>query len=119
MPTRPPRAYAQGQPPRPQPRVVKTSPHASLYNTPEWKQGSKAYRQIHPRCECPEHQGKPDAPKSECVDHTVAHRGNPTLFFDPRNWCAMSWRCHTRKTNSHDGGFGNKVRPTDSVRPAR
>lgn len=114
MPTRPPRAYPNGQRPTPRPRVRRPSPHQSLYDSPEWKQASKEFRRLHPRCQCDQHKGKPDAPKSECVDHVTPHHGDHAKFFDRRNWRAMAWRCHTRKTNSHDGGFGNKVRSATS-----
>lgn len=86
------------------------SPYLSLYNTPEWKAERKAFLRLHPRCDCEEHKGRLDAPKSECVDHVQPHRGDRALFFDQRNWRAMAWRCHTAKTNRQDGGFGNKRR---------
>lgn len=108
MPTRPPKAYPNGQKPTPQPRVRRPSPHQSLYDSPEWKRASKAFRALHPWCQCEEHQGKIGSPRSECVDHTVRHGGDRVLFFDQRNWRALSWRCHTSKTNRTDGGFGNR-----------
>lgn len=110
MPTRPPRAYPGGQRPTPRPRISRPSPHAALYATPEWKAASKAFRTLYPRCCCTLHQGKPDAPKSECVDHVTPHHGDPAKFWNRSNWRAMAWRCHAAKTNSQDGGFGNPVR---------
>lgn len=109
MPTRPPRAHPQGQP-RPRPAKRKPSPHQSLYNTEAWKQKSKAFRQAHPYCQCEYHHGKPDAPKATCVDHTIRHGGNPALFWDERNWRALSWSCHSKATATVDGGFGNARR---------
>jgi 5-methylcytosine-specific restriction enzyme A len=92
MPTRPPKAYPNGQRPtprEPRPRERRPYPHQHLYDSVEWKRLRKAFRAEHPRCQCEYHAGKPDAPKSECVDHIVAHRGNRALFFDRSNLRAI------------------------------
>jgi hypothetical protein len=109
MPTRPPRAHANRRKPGPMPRL-RGSPHQALYNTTRWKQTSKAYRALHPRCECDEHRGKPDAPRSECVDHIERHGGDVRKFFDPSNLRALAWSCHSRVTAMYDTGFGNPAR---------
>lgn len=46
------------------------------------------------------------------VDHIVPHRGDPALMWDSDNWQALCKHCHSVKTASEDGGFGNdrKVR---------
>lgn len=118
MPTRPPRAHAHGQPPKPQPpRVRKPNPHQALYDSPEWRRASKEYRALHPWCECEHHQGKPASARSECVDHIIPHRGDRALFLDRSNFRAMAWGCHTAKTNRTDGGFGNARKSATAVSP--
>lgn len=44
------------------------------------------------------------------VDHIVPHRGNPDLMWDEGNLQALCHSCHSRKTASEDGGFGNRRR---------
>jgi 5-methylcytosine-specific restriction endonuclease McrA len=41
------------------------------------------------------------------VDHIEPHRGDMTLFWKRSNWQAHCASCHSSKTASHDGGFGN------------
>lgn len=42
------------------------------------------------------------------VDHIEPHQGDPSRFWDSTNWQALCKCCHSRKTASEDGGFGNK-----------
>ncbi|WP_423837057.1 HNH endonuclease [Sutterella wadsworthensis] len=42
------------------------------------------------------------------VDHIKPHRGDPILLFDEKNLQALCHACHSRKTASEDGGFGNE-----------
>src|SRR5687768_4693383 len=105
MPTRPPKAYSNGRRPKPReprPRKRGPGPHQHLYDSPEWNRLRKEYRALHPRCECEYHAGKPDAPRSECVDHLIPHRGDRAKFFDRSNLRALSWSCHSAKTNRTD-----------------
>lgn len=44
------------------------------------------------------------------VDHITAHRGNWDLFISRENLQALCKPCHSRKTASEDGGFGNALR---------
>jgi hypothetical protein len=44
------------------------------------------------------------------VDHRDGLGPNGPRGYDESNWCAMSASCHSRKTASRDGGFGNPVR---------
>ncbi|MCF5709591.1 HNH endonuclease [Pseudomonas syringae] len=46
------------------------------------------------------------------VDHVNPHRGDMALFWDRENWQSLCHSCHSAKTASEDGGFGN--RPTNS-----
>lgn len=48
---------------------------------------------------------------AECVDHIVPHKGNSLLFWDKRNWQPLCNACHSHKTASSDGGFGNITPP--------
>ena len=40
------------------------------------------------------------------VDHKTPHRGDDTLFWDPKNHQAICKPCHDHKTATEDGGFG-------------
>jgi 5-methylcytosine-specific restriction enzyme A len=42
------------------------------------------------------------------VDHIIPHRGDMTLFWNRKNWQAMSKTCHDKKTATQDGGFGQR-----------
>ena len=102
---------------RPHPRKPKTRGpiHNGLrYDTAPWRTLRAQVLQEEPLCRCEEHKdatqpfgAKPDAPASEVVDHIQAHKGNAELFFQRTNLRGMSRRCHNRKTNRVDGGFGN------------
>lgn len=41
------------------------------------------------------------------LDHIEPHRGDMTLFWDHDNWQSLCHSCHSAKTASEDGGFGN------------
>lgn len=51
---------------------------------------------------------------AEEVDHTIPHRGDHKLFWDTANHQGLCKTCHSRKTASQDGGFGNAPRPAKS-----
>ncbi len=66
----------------------------------EWERVTRAYLAMHTRCaEC--------GGRSQVVDHIQPHRGDKVLFWDRSNWQPMCRPCHSRKTATHDGGFGN------------
>lgn len=44
------------------------------------------------------------------VDHRVPHKGSQELFWDKTNWQGLCASCHSTKTASEDGGFGNASR---------
>lgn len=44
------------------------------------------------------------------VDHIRPHKSNYDLFWDPNNWQSMCDPCHSKKTATEDGGFGNRAR---------
>lgn len=41
------------------------------------------------------------------VDHRIAHKGNPHLFWDRANWVPCCGPCNSRKAAQAEGGFGN------------
>lgn len=98
MPSRPPRANPQGQAPKPRQQV---SPRKLGYTT-AWDKARAEFLKTHPRCECPVHKGKPDAPAAQMVDHKVPHKGDRTLFWSRSNWQAMTNSCHSTKTGRYD-----------------
>ena len=67
----------------------------------DWRRARARYLRDHPLCAiCGE--------TATHVDHVVAHRGDPALFWDESNWQALCASCHARKTASRDAGFGNR-----------
>ena len=61
----------------------------------------------HPFCQCPHHEGRPNPPRAEVVDHKIPHRGDSKLFFDATNLQSMAKVCHdSRKHSQEMGGAG-------------
>ena len=87
----------------------------------QWTEASKAYRALHPQCECTECLKLPviRRPPSEVVDHRIPHRGDQRLFWDSSNWQAMAKVCHDRKTAREDGAFGRDRSPAPSPSRSR
>lgn len=88
-------------------RFERTRPSATDRGyTAAWAKASKAFL-AEPRnrlcvCGC----GRP----ADMVDHRRPHKGDMRLFWDRSNWQPMaSHPCHSRKTASEDGGFGNAM----------
>lgn len=79
-----------------------------------WRKAREAYLRAHPLCMCDQCAALGRVLPATVVDHVVPHRGDQRLFWDQRNWQAMSKPCHDRKTATHDGGFGN-VRSASST----
>ena len=44
------------------------------------------------------------------IDHITPCQPEDELFWDEDNWQALCHSCHSRKTASQDGGFGNARR---------
>lgn len=73
-----------------------------------WQQTRAGYLLKHPLCVHCSRDGKVE-PATE-LDHIVPHRGDQQLFWDRSNWQGLCHPCHSRKTASEDGGFGNARR---------
>jgi 5-methylcytosine-specific restriction enzyme A len=88
---------------------------SQLYQTPEWKRASRAFRLAHPICaECA--KVGLVVPTRE-VDHIIPHRGDRRLFWDRTNWQGLCTPCHSRKTAAElrdrkRGGEGETETPT-------
>lgn len=70
-----------------------------------WQKARAGYLRNHPLCRSCEAKGLLVA--AEHVDHIKPHHGDKTLFWDSSNWQPLCAPCHSEKTASEDGGFGN------------
>lgn len=65
-----------------------------------WQKARKRFLAAHPLCvECLK-EGK--YTKATVVDHIQAHRGDPELFWDERNWQPLCKFHHDQKTGRED-----------------
>ena len=74
----------------------------------KWQQASKGFLVKHPLCA--EHERCGEVAAATEVDHIVPHKGDMVLFWDRSNRQALCPSCHSRKTASEDGGWGNPSR---------
>lgn len=73
----------------------------------KWQQAREVFLREHPLCECPECKaGELRVKASTVVDHIIPHKGDMKLFWDRKNWQAMSKPCHDKKTAKEDGRWG-------------
>ena len=86
-------------------------PGGPFYRSAEWRAVRAAvlhrdgYRCATPRCDR----------RASHVDHILAvSRGGGAL--DPANLRSLCASCHSRKTATADGGFGNRLRPAPPLR---
>lgn len=80
----------------------------ALYRSKRWQTERATFLREHPLCvECEEHGVIRPA---NIVDHIDPHRGDELVFWDRSRWQALCASCHSRKTASRDGGFGNPLR---------
>lgn len=71
-----------------------------------WRKARAAYLDKNPLCaQC---QSEQRVSAAEVVDHIKPHCGDKELFWNRRNWQPLCKTCHSRKTASSDGGFGNR-----------
>ena len=85
--------------------ATRATPDARGYGR-RWQQYSKAFRRTHPLCEHCLRDGRTTA--AQCVDHIIPVQGPA----DPRFWeygnhQSLCNRCHSIKTATEDGGYGN------------
>lgn len=71
-----------------------------------WQKLRNRFIAQHPFCEQCMKQGRLTIATD--IDHIKPHRGDPILLFDEENLQALCHACHSRKTASEDGGFGNE-----------
>jgi 5-methylcytosine-specific restriction enzyme A len=77
----------------------------SVYASTRWRRARGKFLQRAHRCAC--------GALARYVDHVRPWRSGATeaereaLFWDETNWRPMCGSCHSRKTASRDGGFGN------------
>lgn len=76
-----------------------------IYHTARWRKTRELFLQDHPFCEECHRNG--DITLANVVDHKIPHRGNERLAWDVNNFAALCQSCHSTKTASKDGGFGN------------
>lgn len=89
------------------PEMVRRSKEARGYDA-AWRALRASHLGEHPLCvKCGE-RGLTVAATE--VDHIRAHRGDDTLRLDAGNLRSLCKSCHSRKTATVDGGFGNKVK---------
>jgi len=74
----------------------------------KWQKASKGFLIKHPLCA--EHDRRGEVVAATEVDHIVPHKGDITLFWDRSNWQSLCHSCHSTKTASEDGGWGNPRR---------
>ena len=81
------------------------SRHERGYDS-RWGRYSVAYRKANPLCvEC---KKKGIITLAQCVDHIVPVNGpDDPLFWEPSNHQGLCNDCHSIKTSTEDGGFGN------------
>jgi 5-methylcytosine-specific restriction protein A len=71
-----------------------------------WRQARLNFLSSNPLCvQC---HAKGYIVSATVVDHIIPHQGDEGLFWDRDNWQALCRSCHSRKTASKDGGFGNR-----------
>ena len=71
-----------------------------------WREARIRYLAENPLCVKCLAKGRTEA--SNQVDHIIRHKGDSRLFWDRKNWQALCDACHSRKTATEDGGFGNR-----------
>lgn len=71
----------------------------------KWQQARKGYLAKHPLCAECERQGRIAAATD--LDHIIPHKGDKDAFWVRSNWQGLCHPCHSRKTATEDGGWGN------------
>ena len=74
----------------------------------KWQQARKGFLAKHPLCAECERQGRIAAATD--LDHIIPHKGDKDAFWTRSNWQALCHPCHSRKTATEDGGWGNTIK---------
>lgn len=74
----------------------------------KWQQARAGWLLKHPLCVHCQARGR--VVVATDVDHVISHRGDMALFWDRSNWQSLCHACHSAKTATEDGGFGNAAR---------
>lgn len=74
----------------------------------KWQQARKGFLAKHPLCTECERQGRITAATD--LDHIIPHKGDKDAFWTRSNWQALCHPCHSRKTATEDGGWGNTIK---------
>lgn len=89
---------------------------ASMYGS-RWRKARAIYLRSNPLCvQC---IAASLIVPANVVDHIEPHKGDEALFWNRANWQSLCAPCHSTKTASEDGGFGNeraKQRNDDQTR---
>ena len=92
-------------------RKVKTRPSACKRGYGRrWQRASKAFLRLPENMFCARCSTAEQLVVATLVDHVKPHQGDQELFWDRKNWQGLCARCHSIKTASEDGGFGNQKR---------
>jgi len=70
-----------------------------------WQKARKEFLSHNPLCVACYEEGI--FTPATVVDHIDPHKGDKDKFWDKSNWQPMCSPCHSKKTASEDGGFGN------------
>lgn len=101
MPSRPPSFRPPGSRTKAEADRARPSANARGYGA-KWQRASKAFlaedRNRLCACGC--------GGLADMVDHKTPHKGDLKLFWDRKNWQAMTRSCHSRKTALADGRWG-------------
>ena len=85
---------------QPEPETRPSRSNGDWYNLARWQRLRKQILAREPFCrEC---MKEGHAVIATDVDHIKSHRGNPELFWDPRNLQPLCHSCHSKKTREED-----------------
>ncbi|MBD8492978.1 HNH endonuclease [Pseudomonas syringae] len=74
----------------------------------KWQQARAGWLAKHPLCVHCAARGR--VTEATEVDHIRPHKSDMAVFWDRENWQSLCGPCHSAKTASEDGGFGNSTR---------
>ena len=89
-------------------RVRESANVSRMRRSKAWLDMRAYHLTTHPFCEACKAIGR--YVMATDVDHIRPHKGDSRLFFDPSNLQSLCKACHSKKTASEDGGFGNRGR---------